>query len=209
MITLDGSWRAKNAPKLSKYLMDKICKIKQYCIINWWHKSNYSSSPEDILKSAKKRKKKKEKLYTKETTSKAATTEFLSKIPNRKKISNEDFNLCEEEISLDEIIKSINFQTSNKSPDNDGLKAVFYKHFSNELDPVFLDVCDSWEKHGTISVTSRTGIISATYKKGDKRDIENYRPTSFLNLYYKIYTTILKGYLRYKTVFCRKVALDV
>ena len=31
-----------------------------------------------------------EKLYTKVTTSKAPTTEFLSKIPNRKKISNED-----------------------------------------------------------------------------------------------------------------------
>ena len=47
----------------------------------------------------------------KETTTKAATTEFLSKISNRKKISNEDFTLCEVETSLDEIIKS-NF--SNK-----------------------------------------------------------------------------------------------
>ena len=34
-------------------------------------------------------------------TSKVATTEFLSKIPNRKKISNEHFNICEVEISLD------------------------------------------------------------------------------------------------------------
>ena len=31
MLTLDGSWRAKNDPKLSsKYLKDRICKIKQY-----------------------------------------------------------------------------------------------------------------------------------------------------------------------------------
>ena len=51
-------------------------------------------------------KKKKENLYTSETISKAATTEFTSKIPNTKKIS------------LDEIIKSMNFQT-NKSPGND------------------------------------------------------------------------------------------
>ena len=51
-------------------------------------------------------KKKKENLYTRETISKAATTEFTSKIPNTKKIS------------LDEIIKSMNFQT-NKSPGND------------------------------------------------------------------------------------------
>ena len=32
----------------------------------------------------------------KERKSKAANTECLSKIPYRKKISNEDFNLCEE-----------------------------------------------------------------------------------------------------------------
>ena len=35
----------------------------------------------------------------------AATTEFLSKIPNIKKMSNEHFNLCEANIPSDEIIK--------------------------------------------------------------------------------------------------------
>ena len=43
------------------------------------------------------------KHYTK-WTSTAATTEFVWKIPNRKEISNGHFNLCEAEISLDEII---------------------------------------------------------------------------------------------------------
>ena len=40
------------------------------------------------------------------------------------------------------------------------------------------------------------------------RDIENYRPISFLNLYYKVDTTILKDY-RYRIAFYYKVALDV
>ena len=74
---------------------------------------------------------------------------------------------------------------------------------------MLLDVYDSWGTFGTISVTSRTGIISATYRKDGKRDTENYRLTSFLNLYYKVYTTILTDYLHYKTVFCHEVALDV
>ena len=68
--------------------------------------------------------KKKKKIYIK-WTSTAATTEFVRKIPNRKKISNEHFNLCEAEISLDEVIKSVNSET-NKPPGNDGLKADFY-----------------------------------------------------------------------------------
>ena len=44
------------------------------------------------------------KLYAK-CTSTAATTEVVWKIPNRKKISYQHFNLREAEIFLDEIIK--------------------------------------------------------------------------------------------------------
>ena len=96
------------------------------------NKSKYSRNPKDIPKS----KKTIMKLYTK-WTSTAATTEFVCKIP-KKKISNEHFNLCEVEISLDEIIKSINCETNNKPPGNDGLTAEFYIHFSNELALVLL-----------------------------------------------------------------------
>ena len=127
------------------------------------NKSKYSSNPKDILKSAKK-KKNYEKLYIKRSFT-AATTEFVRKIPKRKKISNEHFNLCDAEISLDEIIKSINSETNKKLLGNDGLKAEFYKHSSNELAPVLLDVYDSWGKFDTMGVTYRTGIISVIYKR--------------------------------------------
>ena len=80
-------------------------------------------------------------------------------------MSNEHFNLFETEISLDEITKSINSETNNKLPGNDGLTAESYKRFSNELGPVLLDVYDSWGKLATMDVTSRTGIISAIYKR--------------------------------------------
>ena len=66
-----------------------------------------------------------DKIYTKEATSKAATTEFLSNIPNRNKIFNKQFNLCEAQTSLDEIINSISSQTNNKSLGNDGLTTGF------------------------------------------------------------------------------------
>ena len=127
----------KKAPKLSsEYLKDRIGKLKQYLsyilmIIN-----------QNILRTFLNLQENYEKLYT-EQTSTAAATEFLSKIPNIKKISNEHFNLCEAEISLDEIIKSVNSKTNNESPSNDGLIAEFYKHFLNELAPVLLDVYNS------------------------------------------------------------------
>ena len=49
------------------------------------NKLTHSSNPKDILKSEKEIY---EKLYTKETSSKADSTELLSKISNRQKISN-------------------------------------------------------------------------------------------------------------------------
>ena len=100
------------------------------------------------------------KLYIK-WTSTAATTESVCRIPNKKKISNKHFNLCEAEISLDEIIKSINSETNNKPPGNDGHTAESYRHFSNELAPVPLGVYDSWEKLDTMGATYRRGIMSA------------------------------------------------
>ena len=105
-------------------------------------------------------------------TSTVATTEFLGKIPDRKKISYEHFNLCETEISLDEIIKSKNFETNYKPLGNGNLTAEFHKHFSNELAPVLLNVYNSWGKLGATGVTSRTGITLVKYKKGHKKTLQ-------------------------------------
>ena len=153
-------------------------------------KTKYSKNPKDILKSAKNFY---ENLYTRGNISRDAINELLNKIPISKKISNEYFNLCEAEISLDEIIEAINSQKNNKSSGNDGLTAEFYKHFSSDIAPMLLDVYNSWTELGIMGISSRTGIISVIYKKGDKKDIANYRPISLLNLDYKIYTTILKN----------------
>ena len=77
------------------------------------------------------------------------------------------------------FIKSINSETHKKSPGKDSLTAEFYKHFSNELAPVLLDVYNSWGKLCIVGVTSRTGISMIFYiKKVLKKILQNYRPIS-------------------------------
>ena len=128
-----------------------VWNMQSQTIFDWYTDDNrrkYSSNPKDILKPEKKIM----KLYTK-WTSTGATTEFVCKIHNRKKISNEHFNL--------EIIKPINSETNNKLPGNNGLTAELYRNFSNELAPALLFAYDSWRKFKTMGVTYRRGIISA------------------------------------------------
>ena len=87
----------------------------------------------------------------------------------KSKYSNETLIFAKRK-HLDEIIKSIN---SHKSQGKDGLKVVFYKHFSNKLAPVLLDVYDSRGKLGTIR------IISAIYKKMIKEILKTIHPFHF------------------------------
>ena len=65
-------------------------------------KTKYSSNPNYILKSAKNFY---EKLYTKRQSPKLFTSYLLTKIPNKKKISNEQFHLCKAEISPKHFFK--------------------------------------------------------------------------------------------------------
>ena len=113
--------------------------MKNHTIFNLYTDDNNSKYSSTFLNLEKI-----EKLYTK-WTSTAATTEFVHKI------------------SINCLQKSINSETNNKPPGNNGLTAEFYKHSSNELAPVLLDVYDSWGKLDTMGVADRREIISAIY----------------------------------------------
>ena len=60
--------------------------------------TKHFSNPEGIFKSAKKIF---GKLNTKEDFSKTTISKFLSKIPNRKKTSKQQYNFCKAKISLE------------------------------------------------------------------------------------------------------------
>ena len=65
----------------------------------------------------------------------------------------------EPKICLDEATKSTNSQTNIKSPGNDCLTVEVYKHFSNELSLLLLDVFNSREKFGILAQKALDTII--------------------------------------------------
>ena len=80
-----------NAPKFSaKYLKDKICNIKL--------KVKHLSKPEYIFKPAKNFLEKRNLI---EDSSKTTISKILSKISNRKKTLNQQYNFCKAKISLE------------------------------------------------------------------------------------------------------------
>ena len=53
-------------------------------------------------------------------------------------INNDFFDLCENDLTEDEILISLKDTQNNKTPGNDGLTKEFYETFWNEIKYVFL-----------------------------------------------------------------------
>ena len=53
-------------------------------------------------------------------------------------INNDFFNLCENDLTEDELLISLKSTQNNKTPGDDGLTKEFYETFWNEIKYVFL-----------------------------------------------------------------------
>lgn len=112
-------------------------------------------------------------------------------------VSEDDRNMCDEDISLDEIHLSLTSMTKNKSPGSDGLTVEFYIYFWQILKDILLHLYKTIEQEQIMSRTMRHGLISLIYKKGDRRELKNWRPISLLNVDYKILARVMANRLKY------------
>lgn len=80
---------------------------------------------------------------------------------------------------------------SGKSPGNDGIGIEWYKVYEKEVEPVLVKVFKDMERTGAVQNRMVEGVITLVFKKGNKLDLENYRPISILNVDYKILAKLL------------------
>ena len=83
-----------------------------------------------------------------------------------------------------------------KAPGSDGLPAKFYIRFWGVLKADLVDLFNFCFSVGFFFTRSqRRGVISLTFKKGDRLDAGNWQPISLVNVDYKIASRAIAGRL--------------
>ena len=113
------------------------------------------------------------------------------------KLSNENKQTCETDLSLKEIGEALKDLKNGKSPGSDGFTSDFYKFFWPLIkNTVFESLLYSYN-NGKLSIDQRRGIINLIPKKDkDPRFLKNWRPISLLNTDYKIITKTLANRIK-------------
>ena len=109
-----------------------------------------------------------------------------------KTLGQADRELCERAISLAELTESINSLSLNKSPGPDGFPVEFYKCFWDPLGPLLLRVANQCFQSNSLCDSMKGSATRLLFKKrGDRRDLKNWRPISLLNVDYKIISKVI------------------
>lgn len=104
-----------------------------------------------------------------------------------KQLSDPDRVACEGILSQAELTASLKTLNTDKAPGPDGFTAEFYAKFWNLLGPLVTEVINTCFEGGSLSETMKTSVTRLIYKKrGDIKDLKNWRPISLLNVDYKI-----------------------
>jgi len=107
-------------------------------------------------------------------------------------ITQNDRNFCEGHIMEPQLQIALQTMDNKKSPGLDGLSTNFYKHFW----PILTHVYNYAFDHGKLLLTQRRGVISLLFKKGDRSQLQNWRPIMLLNTDYKILTKAIANRLK-------------
>ena len=89
---------------------------------------------------------------------------------------------CDGLLTVGECRSALLGMAKRKAPGSDGLPMEFYVSFWDVLGQDLVCVPNSWYRDGCLSPSQHRGVISLSFKKGDRLDIRSWRPISLLNV---------------------------
>ncbi|CAM4560726.1 unnamed protein product [Caretta caretta] len=122
-------------------------------------------------------------LFSLDPTDPSACRVLWEELPT---VSASDQDRLELPLTLAEFSEALRHMPTNKSPGMDGLTMEFYRMF---WDVLGLDLVTVWAESlqsGVLPLSCRRAVLALLLKKGDLRDLQNWRPVSLLSTDYKI-----------------------
>ena len=102
-------------------------------------------------------------------------------------LSDSDRDICEGTLALSELTASVKSLNNNRAPGPDGLTVEFYAKFWDLLGPLLLDVINFCFSECELCGSMKSSATRLVFKKrGDVKNLKNWRPISLLNVDYKI-----------------------
>ena len=111
---------------------------------------------------------------------------------NIPQLSEEQKQSCEGGITAEECSEILETFQNDKSPGNDGIPIEFYKKCWNLICEPFINCVNESFKKEEMSNSQRQAVITLIEKTGkDRTCIENWRPTSLVNVDAKIISKVI------------------
>ena len=144
-------------------------------------------SAEDILNECKEFYK---DLYQSNKPSKEDIQQYLADI-EKVELNEEEKQACDVMITGKECKEALINMKKGKSPGIDGLPVEFYLTFWEILEAHLIRVYNEAFTEQELSYSQNLAVLTLLHKKGDKTNLQNYRPVSLLNSDYKILAAVL------------------
>ena len=107
-------------------------------------------------------------------------------------ISKTSKEICDADITMQEIEDAVKGLANNKAPGPDGLPGEFYQVFWTDISDLVTKTFHNAFDRGQLCESQRQGVICLIPKQGkDLTRLESWRPLSILNTDYKIITKVL------------------
>ena len=132
-------------------------------------------------------------LFTADVTDSSVQASLLANLPSA--LSSSQASQCEGHLSADECFQALQGMARRKAPGLDGLPMEFYLKFWSVLGVDLVSVLNSCLDSGCLALSQRRGVISLSFKKGDRLDPRNWRPITLLNVDYKLASRVIAGRL--------------
>ena len=85
-------------------------------------------------------------------------------------ISDDNYNICEAEITEDNLLVALKSIPNNKTLGNDGLSKEFYETFWEDIKDVFPNSLKQAKIEGSMSISQRQAAIKLLEKKTEIKD---------------------------------------